>query len=49
MSSDAWTQQAAFSGFPRANAVSFTIGNYGYMGTGEDGATLFQTYGAMIL
>lgn len=42
VSSDAWTQQAAFSGFPRANAVSFTIGNYGYMGTGEDGATLFQ-------
>lgn len=34
-SSEAWTQRSDFSGFPRLNAVAFTIGDYGYLGTGQ--------------
>lgn len=32
---NAWMQKAAFAGGGRAYAVSFTIGNKGYIGTGE--------------
>lgn len=30
-----WTQKADFAGSPAWGAVSFSIGNKGYMGTGE--------------
>ncbi len=33
---DAWTQKADFGGSARNNAVSFTIGSKGYIGTGWD-------------
>lgn len=32
-----WQERSVFDGTPRSNAVSFTIGNMGYMGTGYDG------------
>lgn len=32
-----WTQKANFAGMPAWGAVSFSIGNKGYMGTGETG------------
>jgi N-acetylneuraminic acid mutarotase len=32
-----WVQRSAFDGIPRSNAVSFTINDLGYMGTGYDG------------
>lgn len=32
-----WVDASAFDGIPRANAASFTIGDYGYMGTGYEG------------
>ena len=32
-----WQERSVFDGIPRGNAVSFTIGNKGYMGTGYDG------------
>jgi len=32
-----WKERSVFDGIPRSNAVSFTIGNKGYMGTGYDG------------
>jgi len=37
-----WTQKAYFSGGPRDNAVGFSIGNKGYIGTGNDG--YFSSY-----
>ncbi len=33
----AWTQKADFAGGPRRQAVAFAIGNYAYVGTGQDG------------
>ena len=32
-----WIERSVFDGIPRSNAISFTIGNKGYMGTGYDG------------
>lgn len=32
-----WKERSVFDGIPRSNAVSFTIENNGYMGTGYDG------------
>ncbi len=32
-----WKERSVFDGIPRSNAVSFTIDNKGYMGTGYDG------------
>lgn len=32
-----WVRRSVFDGVPRTNAVSFTIGGNGYMGTGYDG------------
>lgn len=32
-----WVRRSVFDGIPRTNAVSFTVGNKGYMGTGYDG------------
>lgn len=32
-----WKERSVFNGIPRSNAISFTIGNKGYMGTGYDG------------
>lgn len=34
--SNSWSQIADFSGSGRGDAVSFTIGNYAYVGTGQD-------------
>ena len=32
-----WVERSVFDGIPRSNAISFTIDNMGYMGTGYDG------------
>jgi len=32
-----WKSRSVFDGIPRSNAISFTIDNKGYMGTGYDG------------
>ncbi len=32
-----WKEKSVFDGIPRSNAVSFTINNKGFMGTGYDG------------
>lgn len=32
-----WIEYSDFEGIPRSDAVSFSIGNYGYIGTGYDG------------
>ena len=32
-----WKQRSVFDGVPRSNVAAFTIGSYGYMGTGYDG------------
>lgn len=32
-----WKERSVFDGIPRSNAISFTINNKGYMGTGYDG------------
>jgi len=32
-----WKERSVFDGNPRSNAISFTINNKGYMGTGYDG------------
>ncbi|MBP0905207.1 Kelch repeat-containing protein [Mariniflexile gromovii] len=32
-----WQERSVFDGTPRSNSVSFTIGDFGYMGTGYDG------------
>mgnify|MGYP003639379894 CR=1 FL=1 len=32
-----WQERSVFDGTPRSNAISFTIGDFGYMGTGYDG------------
>jgi N-acetylneuraminic acid mutarotase len=33
---NSWTQKANFTGGPRMHSTGFTIGNYGYVGTGRD-------------
>jgi len=35
-SNDTWTRKADFSGSGRSNATGFAIGNFGYLGTGQD-------------
>jgi hypothetical protein len=37
-----WTRLNDFPGAARFRAISFVIGDYGYMGTGVNGATLFN-------
>ena len=32
-----WIQKASFGGVPRGLAAGFSIGNYGYIGTGNNG------------
>ncbi|MFD0835718.1 Kelch repeat-containing protein [Mariniflexile aquimaris] len=32
-----WQERSVFDGTPRSNAISFTINDFGYMGTGYDG------------
>jgi N-acetylneuraminic acid mutarotase len=39
-----WTQVASFTGAPRSNAAAFTIGNYGYVGTGWDSYNVFNDF-----
>src|SRR3990172_7611012 len=34
-----WSAKANFGGTGRSNAVAFSIGSYGYIGTGYDGVT----------
>jgi N-acetylneuraminic acid mutarotase len=36
LATDTWTQKADFAGGPRRQAVAFTIGNFAYVGTGQD-------------
>jgi len=36
LATDAWTQKADFAGGPRRQAVAFSIGEYAYVGTGQD-------------
>ncbi len=39
-----WVVRSVFDGVPRSNAVGFTIGNKGYMGTGYDGDDYLQDF-----
>jgi N-acetylneuraminic acid mutarotase len=39
-----WTQLADFPGPPRSEAAAFSIGNYGYIGTGWDGINRFNDF-----
>ena len=39
-----WTQIQSFPGAPRSNASGFSIGNYGYVGTGWDGYSVFNDF-----
>lgn len=39
-----WTQIQSFPGAPRSNAAGFSIGNYGYVGTGWDSYTVFSDF-----
>ena len=39
-----WTQMADFGGAARANAVGFSIGDKGYIGTGYDGTTYYKDF-----
>jgi N-acetylneuraminic acid mutarotase len=39
---NSWTQKASFPPGPRMHATGFTIGNYGYVGTGRDNAYIEQ-------
>lgn len=39
-SAQLWTRKKDVGGFPRVAAVAFSIGNYGYIGTGEDGTSI---------
>ena len=36
LATTAWTQKADFAGGPRRHAVAFAIGDYAYVGTGQD-------------
>ena len=37
-----WQQMADFPGVPRSNAAAFSIGSYGYVGTGYDGLNVYS-------
>lgn len=39
---NSWTQKASFPPGPRMHPTSFTIGNYGYVGTGRDNSYVEQ-------
>jgi N-acetylneuraminic acid mutarotase len=39
-----WMQEADFPGPPRSNAAAFSIGNFGYVGTGFDGVNAFNDF-----
>ena len=39
-----WTQLASFPDTPRSSAAAFSIGNYGYVGTGWDGIHQFSSF-----
>jgi N-acetylneuraminic acid mutarotase len=39
-----WMQEADFPGPPRSNAAAFSIGNFGYVGTGFDGLNAFNDF-----
>ncbi|HEV9036011.1 MAG TPA: hypothetical protein VGQ51_05305 [Puia sp.] len=39
-----WTQIEDFPGAPRSNAAGFSIGNYGYAGTGWDTYSIFSDF-----
>ncbi|MFY9309273.1 MAG: kelch repeat-containing protein [Bacteroidia bacterium] len=39
-----WNARAVFPGLPRYQAVAFSIGNTGYMGTGTDGTNFFSDF-----
>ncbi len=39
-----WTQIASFPGAPRSNAAAFSIGSFGYVGTGWDSYTVFSDF-----
>src|ERR1700761_1009155 len=39
-----WTQIQSFPGAPRSNAAAFSVGNFGYVGTGWDGVTVFNDF-----
>ncbi len=41
---DSWTQKADVMGNPRADAVGFSIGSYGYIGTGWGNSNYFMQY-----
>jgi N-acetylneuraminic acid mutarotase len=40
---NSWTQKANFAPGPRMHATGFTIGNYGYVGTGRDNSGVQQS------
>lgn len=37
-----WTQIGDFPGAPRSNASAFSLGNFGYVGTGYDGVNMYN-------
>ena len=39
-----WQQMADFPGAPRSNAAAFSIGSYGYVGTGYDGVNVYSDF-----
>ena len=39
-----WTQIADFPGAARSNAAAFSVGNYGYVGTGYDGLNMYNDF-----
>src|SRR6185436_2488794 len=41
---DYWTQKANFGGTARTEAAGFSIGTYGYIGTGNDGSNYLQDF-----
>lgn len=43
-SDDTWTLKNPFLGSARNNAVAFSIGSYGYVGTGYSGSTRFDDF-----
>jgi hypothetical protein len=39
-----WTQLTDFPGIPRSNAAAFSLGDYGYVGTGFDGLNTYNDF-----
>jgi N-acetylneuraminic acid mutarotase len=39
-----WEQVRDFPGLPRSGAAAFSLGNYGYVGTGYDGLTVYNDF-----